>query len=244
MSKPNAKNGNGAATNPSMRWIRVAATRDVKGPLCVEVEGKKLALFKVLEKYYAIDNTCPHAGGPLCEGEMENGVITCPWHGSQFKVVTGEVIHGPASTPVAVYPTEVRGDEVFVGFPDAAAGGSAAPKPVTFKFKPAFDAAHPFAHEPFVTELTEGLGFPFKLYGKLPLIPIAQSADEVDLYLGEVHLTEVDLKQISSLMLTMNSSHGTDITFCVFQTSQFPGALILNVRGPKAPMSLESDIRY
>lgn len=230
-------------TNP-IDAVRVASTDDLKEgePFCATANGKALALFRAGDKFYATDNACPHAGGPLCEGALHNGLVTCPWHGSQFKIETGEVVKGPSKTGVASYPVEVRGREVFVTLGRAA--GAAKPKAATFTFEPTFNRDRPFSNEGFVTELLQGLKFPFKLYGQLPLVVIAQSPDEVDVYLGEVHITEVDLQTLSGVMAALNAKWKTSITYCLFHSAQFPGAMLLNIRGPQAPMDMENTAQY
>ena len=60
----------------------------------------------------ALDNECPHRGGPLAEGMLENGKIVCPWHAWAFDPVTGA--SDSSQERVAVYPVSVNGDEVFV----------------------------------------------------------------------------------------------------------------------------------
>ena len=61
----------------------------------VEVHGVWIALFNVDGSFYAIDNTCPHAGGPLGEGHLDGRVVECPWHGWRFNVQTGERPENP-----------------------------------------------------------------------------------------------------------------------------------------------------
>ncbi|MGC2673102.1 MAG: Rieske 2Fe-2S domain-containing protein [Candidatus Acidiferrum sp.] len=78
-----------------------------------QVEGKPVALANVAGNFYAINDVCVHRGGPLGEGELEGKVVTCPWHGWQYDVTSGKVIQNP-SMGVSCYPTEVRGDEIFV----------------------------------------------------------------------------------------------------------------------------------
>jgi nitrite reductase (NADH) small subunit len=80
----------------------------------VTAAGKRIALFNIGGRFYAIDNACTHVGGPLGEGRVEGTVVTCPWHGSEFDVTSGAVVKGPARRPVATYPTRVEGDDVFV----------------------------------------------------------------------------------------------------------------------------------
>lgn len=99
------------------KFVRVAALKDIgeNAPFCASAGGVAVAIFKVQGKIYAIANTCSHAGGPLCEGEAKDSVVTCPWHGSKFNVQTGAVVNGPATTAVKSYPVEIRNDDVFVG---------------------------------------------------------------------------------------------------------------------------------
>jgi len=95
--------------------VKVAETTDLnpgEGKV-VEVEGKTLALFNVDGTYYAIDNTCLHRGGPLGEGELEEKVVTCPWHGWRYNVTTGANVNNPA-VKVSSFPVTVEGTTVFV----------------------------------------------------------------------------------------------------------------------------------
>ena len=62
----------------------------------VEVDGVWVALFNVNGTFYAIDNACPHAGGPLGEGKLKDGgIVECPWHGWRFDVTTGQRAGNP-----------------------------------------------------------------------------------------------------------------------------------------------------
>jgi nitrite reductase/ring-hydroxylating ferredoxin subunit len=225
--------------------IRVASMTDLseEKPFCVKANGKKLAIFLVGGNAYATDNSCPHFGGPLCKGTVDKNVVTCPWHGSQFNVETGKVLHGPAKKNVTTYPTEIREDGVYVVFGPVSAA-PAEPKAVAFKFQPAFDQEHPFSNEGFLTDLLQALKFPFKLYETLPLIVISQDEDEIDVFLGEIHVTEMDVQQLSSVMKSLNEKWKVAITYCLFHASQFPGAMLLNIRGPHAPMNIESSQKY
>ncbi|HTZ31029.1 MAG TPA: Rieske 2Fe-2S domain-containing protein [Methylomirabilota bacterium] len=79
----------------------------------VVVDGKPVALANVGGKFYAINNTCLHRGGPLGEGSLEGKIVTCPWHGWQFDMTSGKVVQNPA-VGVDCYPTEVRGQDVYI----------------------------------------------------------------------------------------------------------------------------------
>ncbi|HLW48538.1 MAG TPA: non-heme iron oxygenase ferredoxin subunit [bacterium] len=86
----------------------------------VDAQGTAVAVFNVGGTFYAIANACTHVGGPLGKGKLDGTTITCPLHGSQFDVTSGQVLRGPARRPVATYPVRVRGDDVFVELVDAA----------------------------------------------------------------------------------------------------------------------------
>ena len=66
-------------------------------------------------RYAALDNRCPHQGGPLGEGSIENGLLRCPWHGWDFDPVTGKP-PGGYDDGVKTYPVEIREDGIYVGF--------------------------------------------------------------------------------------------------------------------------------
>lgn len=93
---------------------RVAKLAALKDKLCVSAKGLDLALFKIAGNIYCIDNTCPHAEGPLCEGETDEFMVTCPFHGSQFDVRDGSVKSGPARQNVKSYKVAIQGDEIWV----------------------------------------------------------------------------------------------------------------------------------
>ena len=70
-------------------------------------------------EYAALDNNCPHQGGPLGEGSIETGWLRCPWHGWDFDPLTGET-PGPHDDRVQTFPVEEREDGIYVGFPEEA----------------------------------------------------------------------------------------------------------------------------
>jgi nitrite reductase/ring-hydroxylating ferredoxin subunit len=74
----------------------------------VAVEGKRIAIATVAGAFYAFDDTCTHQGCSLAQGELAGTTVTCPCHGSEFDVTTGEVRQGPAREPVRSYPTRVQ----------------------------------------------------------------------------------------------------------------------------------------
>jgi nitrite reductase/ring-hydroxylating ferredoxin subunit/uncharacterized membrane protein len=65
----------------------------------------------------ALRETCSHAGGPLSEGKLDGDRITCPWHGSVFRVSDGAVVHGPAGTRLTTYAARINAGQVEVQGP-------------------------------------------------------------------------------------------------------------------------------
>ena len=69
-------------------FFRVEDINDLKPGenMVVDVNGEEVGLFNVDGQFYAIGNICPHKGGPLGEGFLEENIVTCPWHGWRFDV--------------------------------------------------------------------------------------------------------------------------------------------------------------
>ena len=82
----------------------------------VEYDGRIYALFNVGGQISAIDGICPHQGGPLADGEVSGTLVTCPWHGWQFDVRTGQSNLG-SRIRQPVYEVKVEGDDVLVAVP-------------------------------------------------------------------------------------------------------------------------------
>ncbi len=98
--------------------VRVAAVSEVPVGSSHEltVAGRIVALFNVDGQFHALDGVCPHAGGPLGRGVLEGCVVTCPWHGWQFDVTTGQHCLTEAIQH-ASFPVTVEGDDLFVELP-------------------------------------------------------------------------------------------------------------------------------
>ncbi len=88
-------------------FVKVCSTTDVQqGKMKVaQLGNEKVCLANVNGKYYAIGDVCTHVGGPLSEGSLTDHTVTCPWHGSQFDVRTGETLwQTRLGTSVQGYP--------------------------------------------------------------------------------------------------------------------------------------------
>ncbi|NBH04403.1 thiamine pyrophosphate-binding protein, partial [Amycolatopsis sp. SID8362] len=82
----------------------------------VTVGGRTVALSRCGARLGALENRCPHQGGPLGEGSIEKGLLRCPWHGYDYDPISGRPPEG-FSDGVATYPVEQRDDGVYVRVP-------------------------------------------------------------------------------------------------------------------------------
>ncbi len=99
-------------------WHKVAELDELpEGRVKTVAAGRKsLALTRYEGAYGALDNHCPHQGGPLGEGSIENGLLRCPWHGYDYSPLTGTPPPGFTDAP-ACFPVEVRDDGIYVALP-------------------------------------------------------------------------------------------------------------------------------
>lgn len=104
------------------KWHRVAGRDDVTdGAVMMAKAGDRLiALARVAGKLGALDNACPHMGGPLGQGAIENGRLVCPWHGRAYDPMTG-ACEGFEERAVA-YPVDARDDGIYVCVEPAGGG--------------------------------------------------------------------------------------------------------------------------
>ncbi len=99
-----------------LRWEKVLEPDELAEGRVKPVTCHRLTVCMTRHKgeYAALDNRCPHQGGPLGEGSIENGLLRCPWHGWDFDPLSGKP---PGyDDGVETFPVEVRGDGVYVGF--------------------------------------------------------------------------------------------------------------------------------
>ena len=92
---------------------KVAEVEEGKG-FPVEVDGRPIAVFLSNGAYYAVDDSCPHNGAPLCDGLVTGKELTCSWHGWQFSLESGKRLDAPRGK-VGTYPVRVVDDEIQVG---------------------------------------------------------------------------------------------------------------------------------
>lgn len=80
---------------------------------CVAAAGHRIALFRIGDEVFGIADLCSHAEASLAEGEVFDGAVECPRHGSEFDLRTGEPGSLPATRPVHVYPLEITDGAVY-----------------------------------------------------------------------------------------------------------------------------------
>jgi thiamine pyrophosphate-dependent acetolactate synthase large subunit-like protein/CDGSH-type Zn-finger protein len=105
-----------AAAATKTRWYRVADLDELsEGAVKTVTAGAtSVALTHYQGQYGALDNRCPHQGGPLGEGTIEDCWLRCPWHGWDFHPLTGKAPQGHDDEGVATHPVELREDGVYV----------------------------------------------------------------------------------------------------------------------------------
>jgi nitrite reductase/ring-hydroxylating ferredoxin subunit len=102
------------------RWTRAIALVDLPEAKAIRVAlGEDvLFLYRTADRIFALSNRCTHVGGPLNQGRVQKLgsqlTVTCPVHGSVFRLDDGRVLRGPATRPQPVYETRVNGEAVEV----------------------------------------------------------------------------------------------------------------------------------
>jgi len=108
-------------SGPDSQWHRVDDDEvpDEGRVRSIEVDGHSVALTRCGARLGALENHCPHQGGPLGEGSIEKGLLRCPWHGYDYDPITGQPPNG-FSDAVPSFPVEERADGVYIKLPDPA----------------------------------------------------------------------------------------------------------------------------
>ena len=98
------------------QWTPVLAATDLPDGehRTADAGGVPVLLYRAEGQVYALDSTCTHMGGPLQDGTISGGCVTCPWHGSTFRFTDGTIVRGPASTPEPCYQTRIQDGRIEV----------------------------------------------------------------------------------------------------------------------------------
>jgi nitrite reductase (NADH) small subunit len=94
--------------------IRICSTEDLPPGegRAITVEGRRIAVFRAGERWYALDAVCPHLGGPLADGIVADRTVICPLHERRFALDTGEALSGGPC--VQAHGIEVRNGQVYL----------------------------------------------------------------------------------------------------------------------------------
>ncbi len=97
-------------------FVAVASTDEIPvgQAKAFTIGEREIGVFNVGGTFHAIENTCPHQGGPLHEGWIEGCVVTCGWHGWSFDLTTGDLITTPGLSSVAVFDVAIDGSTILV----------------------------------------------------------------------------------------------------------------------------------
>jgi nitrite reductase (NADH) small subunit len=110
-------------------WLRITRCENIppREGRAVPLGDREIALFNLGDRFVAIDNTCPHQGGPLCDGIVVGASVVCPLHAWKISLESGHVERPAAAANrcVQTYPVRVEGGIVIVGVPGAGAGAAA-----------------------------------------------------------------------------------------------------------------------
>lgn len=101
-----------------MSLVEVCRVTDVPvgTGISVELEQQRVAVFNVDGALYAMDGVCLHRGGPVGGGDLEDTIVTCPWHGWQYDVTNGEHVFD-RSIGLRTYEVSVENGVVYVDLP-------------------------------------------------------------------------------------------------------------------------------
>ncbi|MEM7329002.1 MAG: Rieske 2Fe-2S domain-containing protein [Pseudomonadota bacterium] len=113
-------------------WLKVAAVADMeeaRAKIVRPAAGEAIAVFRDGNKISAVSNVCRHQGGPLGEGKIVDGCITCPWHGFQYRMEDGQS-PPPFTEKIATYATRIVDDVVYVNPQPNAPGTQQAPSQI------------------------------------------------------------------------------------------------------------------
>ena len=104
-----------------MNWTRITRIENIpeREGRSVRVGDVDLAIFNLNDRFLAIENRCPHQGGPLCDGIVSGTTVECPLHGWRFDLETGVAVRASSPACLKIFPTRVQDGIVMI---DVSAG--------------------------------------------------------------------------------------------------------------------------
>ena len=104
-----------------MSWIRITPVQNIpaREGRAVKIGDREIAIFNLGDRFAAIENRCPHSGGPLCDGIISGTTVVCPLHGWRICLDTGIVKKPDVPVQVTTFATQVQDGVVLVDIPTA-----------------------------------------------------------------------------------------------------------------------------
>ncbi|MBI2106287.1 Rieske 2Fe-2S domain-containing protein [Candidatus Woesearchaeota archaeon] len=98
-----------------VEFIKVASKSEIRNGYgkVIDINGKSIALMNNNEKFFAVENTCKHMGGPLGEGNCEDGKVICPWHGWSYDLKTGKNTFNE-EIKLETYEVKIDGENILI----------------------------------------------------------------------------------------------------------------------------------
>jgi 3-phenylpropionate/trans-cinnamate dioxygenase ferredoxin subunit len=98
------------------KWVEIGTPIEIEPNACklVEIDNLSIAVFNIDGDFCAIRDNCPHQHMPIADGEVDNGTITCPYHGARFDLRTGDFLSPPASLNLTTFPTRVNNGKIEI----------------------------------------------------------------------------------------------------------------------------------
>ena len=99
-----------------IQWTKITPAGNIppREGRAVRIGDLELAVFNLDGRYLTIDNSCPHKGGPLCDGIVSGATVVCPLHGRRFDLESGMAVRASEPSCIATYPTRVDNGIVVV----------------------------------------------------------------------------------------------------------------------------------
>lgn len=106
--------------NQGASWVRITACENipVREGRVTSVRGRQIAIFNLGDRFLAVDNRCPHEGGPLAEGIVSGSAVVCPLHAWKIDLQTGGVANSASPTAcIATFPARVADGIIEIQIP-------------------------------------------------------------------------------------------------------------------------------
>ena len=99
-----------------MARVVIGALRDFpdRCGVAVVIEGRRVAVFRIGDRVFAVDDRCAHRGFPLHDGTLDAASVRCRTHGACYDLASGAVLRGPARRPIRAYATEIVDGQVHI----------------------------------------------------------------------------------------------------------------------------------